>query len=138
MVLGNVIKFIFHLHVLSLFSLSFLPGLGTPKNSETLTERPVSLTNLISRIKQGSGPISGFQEDPRNISKTSHPLYYGSFGSHGPSYDSTFANLTSDETDLINNTYGDDVGVQYAESIINFSRSCDYAMFIVDHLVRDL
>ncbi len=27
------------------------------------------------------------------------------------------------------------VGVQYAESILNFSRNCDYAMFIVDHLL---
>ena len=32
-------------------------------------------------------------------------------------------------------TYGDNVGVQYAESILNFSRNCDYAMFIVDHLL---
>ena len=27
------------------------------------------------------------------------------------------------------------MGVQYAESILNFSRNCDYAMFIVDHLL---
>ncbi len=51
-----------------------------------------------------------------------HPLYYGAFSSHGPCYDSTFANLTKEETDLVASTYGDDVGVQYAESILNFSR----------------
>jgi hypothetical protein len=27
------------------------------------------------------------------------------------------------------------LGTQYAESILNFSRNCDYAMFIVDHLL---
>jgi Domain of unknown function (DUF3512) len=32
-------------------------------------------------------------------------------------------------------TYGDDVGVSYAESIKNFSRNCEYASFIVDHLL---
>ena len=32
-------------------------------------------------------------------------------------------------------TYGDDVGVAYAESIKKFSRNCEYASFIVDHLL---
>ena len=86
-------------------------------------------------MKQGTGSITGFQEDRRNVSKTVHPLYYGAFSSHGPTYDSTFANLTKEETDLVYSTYGDEVGVQYAESILNFSRNCDYAMFIVDHLL---
>ena len=36
---------------------------------------------------------------------------------------------------MVHNTYGDEVGVQYAESILNFSRNCDYAMGIVDHLL---
>ena len=62
-------------------------------------------------------------------------MYYGAFSSHGPSYDSTFSNLTKEESDLVYSTYGDEAGVQYAESILNFSRNCDYAMFIVDHLL---
>ena len=32
------------------------------------------------------------------------------------------ANLTKEETELVYNTYSDHVGVQYAESIMNFSR----------------
>merc|ERR1719188_1239986 len=36
---------------------------------------------------------------------------------------------------MVHNTYGDEVGVQYAESILDFSRNCDYAMSIVDHLL---
>ena len=39
------------------------------------------------------------------------------------------------ETELVYSTYGDDVGVSYAESIKNFSRNCEYASFIVDHLL---
>jgi hypothetical protein len=37
--------------------LTFLAGLGTPKDSQTFAERPVSFSPLIARIKQGSGPF---------------------------------------------------------------------------------
>lgn len=43
------------------------------------------------------------------------PLYYGAFGSYAPSYDSTFANLSKEESDLVYQTYGDETAVQYAE-----------------------
>ena len=32
-------------------------------------------------------------------------------------------------------TYCDPAGVQYAESVLNFSRNCDYAMYVVDYLL---
>ena len=115
-------------------SLSFLTGSdGVVPGTEK--DRPVSLGELIGKVKQGTGAIQGFREDRRNVAKSVAPLYYGAFSSHGPAYDSTFANLTKEETDLVYSTYGDEVGVQYAESILNFSRNCDYAMFIVDHLL---
>jgi len=101
----------------------------------TEKDRPVLLGSLLGKVKQGTGSIQGFREDRRNVSKPVYPLYYGAYSSHGPTYDSTFSNLTKEETELIYNTYGDNVGVQYAESILNFSRNCDYAMFIVDHLL---
>merc|ERR550532_1218130 len=101
----------------------------------TEKDRPVLLGSLLGKVKQGTGSIQGFREDRRNVSKAVYPLYYGAYSSHGPTYDSTFANLTKEETELIYNTYGDNVGVQYAESILNFSRNCDYATFIVDHLL---
>jgi hypothetical protein len=57
------------------------------------TERPISLGALIGRVRQGTGSIQGFREDRRNLCKAVYPLYYGAYSSHGPSYDSTFANL---------------------------------------------
>ena len=36
---------------------------------------------------------------------------------------------------LFPSTYCDPAGVQYAESVLNFSRNCDYAMYVVDHLL---
>lgn len=99
-------------------------------------ERAVTLGQLIGRIKNGgAAALQGFKEDRRNAAKSVQPLYYGAFSSYGPAYDSTFANLTKQETELVYSTYGDDVGVSYAESIKNFSRNCEYASFIVDHLL---
>lgn len=78
----------------------------------------------------------GFREDRRNQVKTVKPLYYGPFGSYAPSYDSTFANLSKEESDLVLSTYGEETGVPYAESILDFVRDCDYALHIADDLLN--
>jgi len=98
-------------------------------------EKAVNLAQLVGKVKNGTSCLVGFKEDRRNTAKAVHPLYYGAFSSHGPTHDSTFANLTKAETELVYSTYGDDVGVSYAESIKNFSRNCEYATFIVDSLL---
>lgn len=43
------------------------------------------------------------------------PLYYGTFSSFCPSYDSTFANLNKEESEMVYATYGNETAVQYAE-----------------------
>ncbi|XP_054278438.1 bromodomain-containing protein 7-like isoform X2 [Macrosteles quadrilineatus] len=98
-------------------------------------ERPVCLGQLLGKIQHGSGTLQGFREDRRNMSKSVKPLYYGAFGSYAPSYDSTFANLSKEESDLVFQTYGDDTAVQYAESILNFAKDCDYTLTMVDNLL---
>ena len=42
-------------------------------------------------------------------------LMYGPFSSFAPGYDSTFANLSKEESDLIYSTYGDEDAVKYAK-----------------------
>lgn len=111
------------------------PDSTTSSTSSTRGEKPVTLAQLVGKVKNGTNCLTGFKEDRRNMAKAIHPLYYGAFSSHGPTHDSTFANLTKSETELVYSTYGDDVGVSYAESIKNFSRNCEYATFIVDHLL---
>ncbi|KAL2728730.1 bromodomain-containing protein 7 isoform X2 [Vespula squamosa] len=98
-------------------------------------QRPVSLGQLIGKLNHGTGALAGFREDRRNMSKPVKPLYYGAFGSYAPSYDSTFANLTKEETDLVYQTYGDETAVQYAESILDFAKDCDYTLTMVDDLL---
>lgn len=140
-------------------------------------EQPITLGSLAGKIPQGTGQLAGFREDKRNYAKlglwycnkkwafiifglidffTVKPLYYGAFGSYAPSYDSTFANLSKDESELVYNTYGDETGYQYAErcefriclhfskiiniflsknSILDFARDSDYALHMVDELL---
>jgi len=98
-------------------------------------ERPVSLGHLAGKLSHGSGSLQGTRIDRRNIAKPVKPLYYGPFGSYAPSYDSTFANLTKEESALVFSTYGDETGVQYAESILDFAKNCDFAMHMVDSLL---
>jgi len=111
----------------------------TPCNSGTLpgtTEVPVTLGALTGKIQQGTGQLAGFREDRRNLVKPIKPLYYGPYGSYAPSYDSTFANLTKEESDMVLTTYGHETGVPYAESILDFVRDCDYALHIADDLLN--
>lgn len=98
-------------------------------------KRPVLLGTLTGKISEGTGQLQGFREDRRNISKPIKPLYYGAFGSYAPSYDSAFANLTKEESDLVYQTYGSEAAVQYSESILDFAKDCDYTVWMVDSLL---
>jgi len=111
----------------------------TPCDSGTVpgtTEVPVTLGALTGKIQQGTGQLAGFREDRRNLVKPIKSLYYGPYGSYAPSYDSTFANLTKEESDMVLTTYGHETGVPYAESILDFVRDCDYALHIADDLLN--
>lgn len=44
-----------------------------------------------------------------------HYLTYGPFSSHAPMYDTSFSNISKEESDLLLSTYGDESGVQYAD-----------------------
>ena len=40
---------------------------------------------------------------------------YGPYGSFAPSYDSSRATITKEQSDLLYSTYGDDTGIHYAK-----------------------
>lgn len=98
-------------------------------------KRPVLLGQLTGKLTDGTSAIQGFREDRRNVAKPVKPLYYGAFGSYAPSYDSAFANLTKEESDLVYQTYGSDTSVQYAESVQDFVKDSEYATHLVDSLL---
>lgn len=110
-----------------------IPGEGV--DPERPRERSVSLGQLVGKLTHGTGQLQGFREDRRNIAKAVKPLNYGAFGSYAPSYDSTFSNLSKEESDLLFETYGDENATAYAESVLNFAKDCDYTLTMVDNLL---
>ncbi|XP_044126176.1 bromodomain-containing protein 7 [Bufo gargarizans] len=78
------------------------------------------LGSTAGRLQSGVNSLQGFKEDKRN--KVTPVLYlnYGPFTSYAPSYDSTFANISKDDSDLIYTTYGEDPNLQGTFSIEDF------------------
>lgn len=69
-------------------------------------ERVVSLGAFTGKLQSGTGQLQTFREDRRNNAKIVKPLNYGTFCSFAPIYDSRFANLNKEESELILQTYG--------------------------------
>ncbi|XP_075438231.1 bromodomain-containing protein 7-like, partial [Ascaphus truei] len=101
-------------------------GLLNPPTDAHPGEMGYSHTHLglaASRLQAGVNSLHGFKEDKRN--KVTPVLYlnYGPFSSYAPAYDSTFANISKDDSDLIYTTYGDEPSAQGAFSIQEFLES---------------
>ncbi|GIY02128.1 hypothetical protein CDAR_229952 [Caerostris darwini] len=101
-------------------------------------EIKVNLEMLAGKVTQGTGTIAGYKEDSKNMIKPINYNDYGSFSSYAPQYDSTFSNLSKEDSDLVLSTYGNDLGVQYAESVMNFCKNSDYMTQISDNLLDSL
>ncbi|GFU13358.1 bromodomain-containing protein 7 [Trichonephila clavipes] len=98
----------------------------------------VNLEMLAGKVTQGTGTIAGYKEDSKNFVKPIHYNNYGSYSSYAPHYDSTFSNLSKEDSDLVLSTYGDELGVQYAESLTNFAKDSDFMINYVDNVLDSL
>lgn len=80
-------------------------------------ERIVDLSSskLAGKLQQGVPALPAFKEDKRNLATPVTYLQYGPFSSFGPVYDSSNANLSKEDSDLLISTYGDETGLQYAK-----------------------
>lgn len=97
---------------------------------------PVRLGMTTGRLQSGVNTLQGFKEDKRN--KVTPVLYlnYGPYGSYAPHYDSTFANISKDDSDLIYSTYGEDPDIPSDFSIHEFLATCqDYPYVMADSLL---
>nr|KAG5712644.1 hypothetical protein BaRGS_029699 [Batillaria attramentaria] len=102
------------------------------------TERVVTLGEMVGKLPAGAGTgtLAGFKEDKRNKVTPITYVNYGPFSSFAPQYDSSFGNVSKEESDLLLATYGDEIGVQYAKSVQNFVDSAgDYAVKMVNNLL---
>ncbi|XP_036688478.1 bromodomain-containing protein 7 isoform X4 [Balaenoptera musculus] len=97
---------------------------------------PVRLGMTAGRLQSGVNTLQGFKEDKRN--KVTPVLYlnYGPYSSYAPHYDSTFANISKDDSDLIYSTYGEDSDLSSDFSIHEFLATCqDYPYVMADSLL---
>jgi len=108
------------------------PGEGIIPGTER--DRPITLGNYMGKIRNGSASLQGFKEDRRNAAKPMYPIFYpGGYSSHGPTYDSTFANLTAQDSKLVA-PYFDFRNLENQELIRNVCGE-DYSERFVDHLL---
>uniref|UniRef100_A0A182LZX1 Bromo domain-containing protein n=1 Tax=Anopheles culicifacies TaxID=139723 RepID=A0A182LZX1_9DIPT len=98
-------------------------------------ERTVTLGAHTGKLQYGTGQLQGFREDRRNSAKIVKPLSYGAFSSFAPVFDSRFANLSKEETEMVLNTYGCETGADYAESILRFAMDSPFAAGMAHNLL---
>ncbi|XP_045674330.1 bromodomain-containing protein 7 isoform X2 [Phyllostomus hastatus] len=98
---------------------------------------PVRLGMTTGRLQSGVNTLQGFKEDKRNRATPVLYLNYGPYSSYAPHYDSTFANISKDDSDLIYSTYGDDDSdVSSDFSVHEFLATCqDYPYVMADSLL---
>ncbi|KAM9607557.1 bromodomain-containing protein 7-like isoform 2-T2 [Trichechus inunguis] len=100
---------------------------------------PVKLGMTTGRLQSGVNTLQGFKEDKRNRVTPVLYLNYGPYSSYAPHYDSTFANISKDDSDLIYSTYGEDSDLPSDFSIHEFWATCqDYPYVMADSLLDAL
>ena len=105
------------------------PGDGVVPGSD----KPVTLGAILGRVRAGTASLATFREDRRNVAKPMLPIYYGGYSSHGPTHDSTFANLTQAESGMVGHYY--DKRTLENEELIRSVCGVDYSSTFVDHLL---
>lgn len=110
------------------------PGEGVIPGTEK--DRPVSLGNYLGKVRYGAASIQGFKEDRRNQAKPMYPIFYpGGYSSHGPTFDSTFANLTPEDSKMVAPYYDQR---KVANGDIEGVCGEDYSEHLVDSLLKVL
>lgn len=110
-----------------------------PVDSEVPEYLPVNLGASLGKVATGSHTTAGFKEDKRNKATPVSYLMYGPYGSFAPSYDSSRATITKEQSDLLYSTYGDDTGIHYAKSLQAFVKDASsFSHEAVDKLLDAL
>ncbi|XP_057194714.1 bromodomain-containing protein 7 isoform X2 [Triplophysa rosa] len=91
---------------------------------------PVKLGMMGGRLQTGINTLQGFKEDKRNMVTPVTYMNYGPFSSYAPTYDSSFANISKEDSDLIYSFYGEDSSEPGYESI------ADYLVKSEEHMSR--
>uniref|UniRef100_A0A671WKI4 Bromodomain containing 7 n=1 Tax=Sparus aurata TaxID=8175 RepID=A0A671WKI4_SPAAU len=95
---------------------------------------PVKLGMMSNRLQSGVNTLQGFREDKRNrVTQVSY-INYGPFTSYAPTYDSSFANISKEESDLIYSSYGDESSPRGSDRYF-LANSDEYVYKLADNLL---
>ncbi|XP_020663227.2 bromodomain-containing protein 7 [Pogona vitticeps] len=112
-------------------------GLLNPAENSAgeLIHGSMKLGVTAGRLQSGVNTLQGFKEDKRNKVTPVMYLNYGPFSSYAPAYDSTFANISKDDSDLIYSTYGEDSNQGNFNMNEFLAKSQDYPYVMADSLL---
>uniref|UniRef100_A0AAQ5X728 Bromo domain-containing protein n=1 Tax=Amphiprion ocellaris TaxID=80972 RepID=A0AAQ5X728_AMPOC len=79
---------------------------------------PVKLGMMSNRLQSGVNTLQGFREDKRNRITPVSYMNYGPYTSYAPTYDSSFANVSKDDSDLIYSFYGEESSLQGSDRYV--------------------
>ncbi|XP_044233135.1 bromodomain-containing protein 7 isoform X1 [Thunnus albacares] len=97
---------------------------------------PVKLGMMSNRLQSGVNTLQGFREDKRNRITPVSYMNYGPFTSYAPTYDSSFANISKEDSDLIYAFYGEESSQQSSDSMSEFlTKSDEYVYKLADNLL---
>ncbi|XP_030575262.1 bromodomain-containing protein 7 [Archocentrus centrarchus] len=97
---------------------------------------PVKLGMMSNRLQSGVNTLQGFREDKRNRITPVSYMNYGPFTSYAPTYDSSFANVSKEDSDLTYSFYGDESSLQGSDSLSEFlAKSEEYVYKLADNLL---
>uniref|UniRef100_A0A3B5M625 Bromodomain containing 7 n=1 Tax=Xiphophorus couchianus TaxID=32473 RepID=A0A3B5M625_9TELE len=97
---------------------------------------PVKLVMMSNRLQNGVNSLQSFREDKRNRVTPVSYLSYGPFTSYAPAYDSSFSNVSKDDSDLIYSFYGEESSMQGSDSLSEFlAKSNEYVYKMGDSLL---
>ncbi|KAF4111034.1 bromodomain-containing protein 7 [Onychostoma macrolepis] len=100
---------------------------------------PVKLGMMGGRLQTGINTLQGFKEDKRNMVTPVAYMNYGPFSSYAPTYDSSFANISKEDSDLIYSFYGEDNSQPESESITDYlAKSEEHMSRLADNVLDAL
>ncbi|XP_041124005.1 bromodomain-containing protein 7-like isoform X2 [Polyodon spathula] len=100
---------------------------------------PVKLGMMMDRLQTGINTLQGFKEDKRNRVTPVSYTNYGPYSSYAPVYDSSVANVSKADSDLIYSFYGDESSLEVPASVHQFLENLDeYTYKMADNMLDAL
>ncbi|XP_068424081.1 bromodomain-containing protein 7 isoform X1 [Clinocottus analis] len=97
---------------------------------------PVKLGMMSNRLQSGVNSLQGFREDKRNRITPVSYVNYGPFTSYAPTYDSSFANISKEDSDLVSSLYGEESEPLGSDSLSKYlAKSDEYVYKLADNVL---